>query len=182
MTATQEFDLFIKFPLLQVLGELPLKIHIFETGPILGATPDLPEGSNQLLTFQSQLIGGGIVESGSIFSGSVYSNFNDNTTNKTVNVAPGGTYNQNIQGGGNINVKVGATVNIKVNGQQIGLVNTQGTGTANFATSPIPEPASWILFSMGIGILLLTNAHQIRKMRLDTPFDFRNIRNIQRIA
>jgi hypothetical protein len=105
LTATAQLDLIVNFPLLQTLGASPVRIHIAESGPIVSGIPDLPVGDNQNLAFRSLLTGGGTVASGSPFSRFAFNNINDTTTVKNVNVAPGGTYNQTVTGGGNIRLR-----------------------------------------------------------------------------
>jgi hypothetical protein len=147
LTATAQLDLVVNFPLLQTLGAPPLKIQIVESGPIVSGVPDLPVGDNQSLTFRALLTGGGTVGPGSVFSGFTFSNLNDTTTVKNVNVAPGGTYNQTVTGGGNITI----TATITQPGKPP--VPTGGTGTFGVGPNPLPEPSSMILLGSGLAAL-----------------------------
>ena len=47
---------------------------------------------------------------------------------------------------------------------------TNNPGAWTRITSPVPEPVSWIFFSIGLGVLLLAKARQVRTARLDTSF------------
>ena len=74
-TITANLNLLIDSPLLQSLGEPSAKIHIIESGSIIGGTPDLALGP-KALNLTADLKGGGTVEPGSIFAGTTYSNIN----------------------------------------------------------------------------------------------------------
>jgi hypothetical protein len=148
MTATAELDFLVTFPLLQSLNQSPIRIHISESGPIISGVPDLPVGDNQSLQFRALLIGGGIVTDNSIFSGLEYRNLNDTIVNKNVNVSPGGTFNQNINGGGNIAVNIEGTIQQPGSNPSI----TVGTGGATIATEPVPEPLTIFGSAMALGL------------------------------
>jgi hypothetical protein len=144
LTATASLDLLVNFPLLTSLGQSPLHINIFETGPIVSGVPDLAVGDNQPLNFEALLVGGGTVGSGSLFAGTVYNNINDTTVVKPVNIAPGGTFTETIKGGGK--VEINATIQLPSSSPK----PTTGTGTFSVGPNPMPEPSTWVLVGTGI--------------------------------
>jgi len=151
MTATAELDFLITFPLLQSLNQSPIKIHISESGPIISGVPDLPVGDGQSLQFRALLIGGGVVNDSSIFSGLEYKNLNDTTINynNSINIAPGGTINQNNDSEGDIDVNIEGTI------QQPGSNPSITVGTGGASTKPVPgvpEPSIILGSAMGLGL------------------------------
>jgi hypothetical protein len=144
LTATAQLDLRVNFPLLQTLGASPLTIHIAESGPIVSGVPDLPVGNNQSVTFRALLTGGGTVGPGSPFSGFTFSNINDTTVVKNVNVEAGGTFNETVNGGGNITL----TATITQPGRPG--APTTGTGTFGIGPKPLPESSSLLLLISGL--------------------------------
>lgn len=150
MTASAELDLLVSFPLLTTLGEGPLNIHITESGPIVGGPPNILVGSDQTLSFQALLTGGGLVAPGSIFSGAQFSNINDTVVVKPVNIEAGGTFTQtlDIKGGGS--VKIEATITLPDGTKK----QTSGTGAFTVASTPVPEwnSSASSLLTIGISI------------------------------
>lgn len=155
LTATAEVDFLVDFPLLHDLGEDPLRIHISESGPIVTGVPNLGVGE-QALSFRAILTGGGTVGPGSIFAGTVFSNFNDTVVNKNVNVAQGGTFTQNVNGGGNVTINANITL---PGGPTLG---TSGGGTFTIGTQPTPEPATLILLGTGLAGIAIRSRNRWR--------------------
>jgi len=155
LTATAELDFIIDFPLLDALGEDPLKIHISESGPIVTGVPDLPVG-DQVLSFRAFLTGGGTVGPGSIFAGTVFSNLNDTVVNKNINVAQGGNFTQNVNGGGNVTINA----NITLPGRPPAV--TSGGGTFVIGPKPIPEPATLILLGTGLAGVAIRSRNRLK--------------------
>ena len=148
-TETLELDLIITFPLLDELGEQPLKIHISEVGPVEGI-PEVPEiGTSNSLTLRSVLQGGGTInQPGSIFDGFVFTNSNIHIrgNNNTVTVNTDEEGNTNIGPGSGTEIDTDVEVESSTikdgNGDIIDETTGEGSGNSTSAmiVSPVPEP------------------------------------------
>ncbi|MBX9652663.1 hypothetical protein K2Y11_03500 [bacterium] len=149
-TISAELNLLIDAPILHLIGESPAKIHISESGSMIGGVPDLPVGGPQTIVLHADLHGGGVIEPGSVFSGTVYTNINDTTTvHNNVTVQPGGTLTIHQNNGDTTTVHVEAGVRVSTS---VTVQPTSGDATAK-ATS-MPETNSVVLMSIAaIGAL-----------------------------
>lgn len=170
-TIQVEVDYFLDFPLLQKIGEPPIKYHLSETGTIVSDIPDLPVGKSQKLIFKAVETGVGIADPNSILGGLKYKTFNELIVNLLVDVEEGGIFNPHRGADGSIDLVDIQTELIFPGGIS---QKTVGTGNSKISVTPVPVPEPFLLTPLSTTTLLgaLFLLQQQKKLRKQRKFLF----------